>query len=1050
MKSIKNKITGLKNQKSVKTNFDNFYSIIVILSILSTGFITFLTPIEHPVEAAPVIITTMSDGSWNDTFTDSTGLSVIEGVTINETRTELMLEYAGYHNNFDKESIGRIKNWTYEYSSNINAHNIINDPYYPGKCLYLGRNDNLATEASSTLWIEFNTSSYNIIEFDLTPHSMLGTNRQAYLYITYFDNGDTPIHEVRYYWDSERSGVPASNSTLTAIDLMWILPLGQPGDAGDVKFALFENITEEMDANPAVNTNSVLQNTNKTRFGFYQDAGPNWLQVDQVHIDNLSIRSSKNNGYVRSVNITPEHLHEWDTLKVIKTENGAVDYIRVSVIDAAMGLPVAGFTDMTGSMIDLSDLNANVYPSIQLQANFFGNIYTPFLHSWEISWTRNNLPIVDALFCSVNASKILYRTETGVVSVAGMDEETPHGDLIPTIQYRRPDNGTWQVEYFTTAVFEINQWNVDFTPPADAAIGLYDFRARFEDTMGGVGDWAYLFDGIDVKNNIPTAPVIEISPESPIAINNLVAYITNLSFDVEGEPITYTYSWYRNGEMDNSTILEFSTLLEHKIDNNITQRFDVWTCIVVPNDGNEFGIPGSDEVTILNSPPSCVNNYYTLEMFEDTPFTLENELSSIFSDLDKDTLLYSGAGNNNIEVTIHQSNGSLELVPAENWFGWETTTFSANDSFANSVNVTFNITVKPTNDLPEITFVGNKPTLENYPVLEFIVNEDDWLNLTVVVEDIDGDVGRGMITYLLNISERDNLYFNESGHELVFHPDNSDVGLHYINISITDNNDTSIQYITQHISIQVFNTNDPPKVKILKPLDGAEFLEIDSILFSCAGEDIDLLIPDSYEKLTYRWYVNKPESISLGKGMNITVLDLEPGEYNITVEVRDNSEASATDFIWITVKEVDQGEDDGFPSIFIWIVLIIIIAIISVILLLYLRKKKGDDEKEEETEDKGTPAQPTISMTPVQAIPKRIEGPVQVQPIPAGGHAQLPGPVTQGPAQPGFVVAGQPPVPPRIYTFNQPQVVVQEKVEIKEAEASDKPEDETKSSESET
>ena len=85
----------------------------------------------------------------------------------------------------------------------------------------------------------------------------------------------------------------------------------------------------------------------------------------------------------------------------------------------------------------------------------------------------------------------------------------------------------------------------------------------------------------------------------------------------------------------------------------------------------------------------------------------------------------------------------------------------------------------------------------------FVVNQNSWLNLTIIVEDIDGDVERGLITYDVNITDKKNLYFYETNRQIIFHPQNEDVGNHYIKLKVTDNNETPIVFITQYIKISI-------------------------------------------------------------------------------------------------------------------------------------------------------------------------------------------------------------------------------------------------------
>jgi hypothetical protein len=335
------------------------------------------------VKAEPVVIRGESQNYWFDTFNDTLGIYSMNHVTVNETRDDVTLE--GYWNNFDNEPLGPISGWTYEYSSLYYHHNIIEDPHEPGRCLYLAHNDDMSGYSDHRLWIEFNTY-YEIIDFHLTPWELKGTNRQAYFYIEFYNTTNDEIHEVRYYWDDNRSGIPASSSTLTAIGLGWPLPTGGQ-DFGNIKFILHENISEDIDANTFVDLSGLLVNTTKVRYGFYQDAGPNWIQIDQVHIDDLGIHPPNNTGNLTSAEVSCPSGYGWESIIVNKTEPGIDNFINITIVDGQTFEIIDGFTNISSSIINISSLNPKEHPTIRLVASLTGNgSITPILHDWKVKW----------------------------------------------------------------------------------------------------------------------------------------------------------------------------------------------------------------------------------------------------------------------------------------------------------------------------------------------------------------------------------------------------------------------------------------------------------------------------------------------------------------------------------------------------------------------------------------------------------------------------------------------------------------------------------------
>jgi len=378
----------------------------------------------------------------------------------------------------------------------------------------------------------------------------------------------------------------------------------------------------------------------------------------------------------------------------------------------------------------------------------------------------------------------------------------------------------------------------------------------------------------------------------------------------------------------------------------------------------------------INIPPELVMPFNTYEMYEDIPVVLEEKLLSMFTDADFDKLTFSSSGQKNIEIEIFQENGTIVLTPDKDWFGTETITFYANDTYSRAAKESVQITVKPINDLPKIVQVGSQVVISDDSNIGFDLKQNDKLNLSIIVQDVDGDIERGMIQVFMNISEKSNLYLLTSEQKLVFHPKNEDVGLHFIKLRITDNNETPPEYVHQDIWFNVLNVNDPPTVNIITPTPNKEFLESDDITFSCEADDPDLLVPTANEGFTYLWYTNKTELDTLGSQEQIIVPSntLPPGHYTITVMVKDTGGKTAYDFVDIVVKKgpaktsADSKGAATMDNLWLWILIIaIIIAIICIIGFLISKKKKREDKELGEPQEQVlTPEgayQPDVSLT---------------------------------------------------------------------------------------
>jgi len=104
-------------------------------------------------------------------------------------------------------------------------------------------------------------------------------------------------------------------------------------------------------------------------------------------------------------------------------------------------------------------------------------------------------------------------------------------------------------------------------------------------------------------NDPPTAPVVDVTPNLPLTTDNLVCTVTTPSTDPDGDPVTYTYEWYKNEvlQSDETTV---TTALTDTVSSTKTAKGEVWKCVVTPYDGIVNGTSAQDQVTIGNSPPS--------------------------------------------------------------------------------------------------------------------------------------------------------------------------------------------------------------------------------------------------------------------------------------------------------------------------------------------------------------------------------------------------------------------------------------------------------------
>ena len=104
-------------------------------------------------------------------------------------------------------------------------------------------------------------------------------------------------------------------------------------------------------------------------------------------------------------------------------------------------------------------------------------------------------------------------------------------------------------------------------------------------------------DDDDGTNTAPTAPSLQLQPEAPRAqSSDLVCVIASESVDVDGDDVTYTFSWTVDGvPFSDATATSYSgdTVPQAMLDAG-----SQWECAVTPTDGMADGPTASASVTV--------------------------------------------------------------------------------------------------------------------------------------------------------------------------------------------------------------------------------------------------------------------------------------------------------------------------------------------------------------------------------------------------------------------------------------------------------------------
>ena len=97
-------------------------------------------------------------------------------------------------------------------------------------------------------------------------------------------------------------------------------------------------------------------------------------------------------------------------------------------------------------------------------------------------------------------------------------------------------------------------------------------------------------------NGLPDPPEVAIDPNPATSADDLNVNIIAPAIDPEGDTITYTYAWYQDG-----LLTKYASAF---VPSSGTTRGETWKVEVTPSDGSGEGDPGTDTVSIENSPPT--------------------------------------------------------------------------------------------------------------------------------------------------------------------------------------------------------------------------------------------------------------------------------------------------------------------------------------------------------------------------------------------------------------------------------------------------------------
>ena len=241
------------------------------------------------------------------------------------------------------------------------------------------------------------------------------------------------------------------------------------------------------------------------------------------------------------------------------------------------------------------------------------------------------------------------------------DEYDLAEELVVTIQHRVNGTGTWDSLLISELKFRDGSWWATILPRLDASVGSYDFRFTAEDKDAQYSPWLEFPNLLEVLNNLPTVPNVQIMPAYPVSTSTLLVEITKEASDLESPGVSYHYSWFKNGVLQEN-------LTENSVSFVYTVKGQNWSVEVRAFDGDDEGPPATVWNVINNAAPGTKNPLPDPELYEDTPDSDWLNLANAFEDADGDKLIRTVVGElSHLEVTIDPETGQVTIVPEADW-----------------------------------------------------------------------------------------------------------------------------------------------------------------------------------------------------------------------------------------------------------------------------------------------------------------------------------------------------------------------------------------------
>jgi parallel beta-helix repeat protein len=300
----------------------------------------------------------------------------------------------------------------------------------------------------------------------------------------------------------------------------------------------------------------------------------------------------------------------------------------------------------------------------------------------------------------------------------------------------------------------------------------YEYKVQALDGLGQNSTFSEVKAGIPKDSIAPKPPkgftIIEITPDSIE-----LGWVPNNEADLVGYNI-YRYNisnlsgW---GDHIGTVMVGEESFVDDDL-NELTLYYYVITAFdEVPNESNLSAmVMGTTKQKIYG--PEINNSVENFQIDEDCIDNFTINLYDWFCDLNSDPLIFWCEGDDFINVTIFQENGTVILKPKPNWHGREILTFYASDGKLNcsdKVKVTVN-SINDAPDPPKIIEPNNNTQIYYGMLLDFLGKCND------------SDLPEDELTFKWNSDNQGNLGLGDQLFGVTLIP-----GKHVITLTVSDN-----------------------------------------------------------------------------------------------------------------------------------------------------------------------------------------------------------------------------------------------------------------------